>query len=180
MTFRPKHLPFEEALRVVHDRLNLANGQRNPLFFALSECAILPEIRENEKWRLAKNGEWEKLSVWFPSPYMGGPQSPEVGEIAHTNIRLASADIDRLWPLIETNEKKQRGGRPPLDWESFLIEIVRLANLPDGLPSKQSDLEQTMLQWCAKTWGKEPGESTVRQKVSAVYAAIRKGQKVAS
>jgi hypothetical protein len=75
-------------------------------------------------------------------------------------------------------EATETRGRKGYDWESFWIEVVRIVNKsPDGLPEKQAEFEITMLEWCEKTWGKEVGESTVRERLSRVYAAIRKGQK---
>jgi hypothetical protein len=73
---------------------------------------------------------------------------------------------------------KHRGGRPsPYPWDEFYCEIIRRADTPDGLPETQAELVSTMLQWCQKHWGMEPGESTVKERISAIYAHRRKGQK---
>jgi hypothetical protein len=55
------------------------------------------------------------------------------------------------------------------DWDSFLREIVRIANKPDGLPETQADLEKQMAAWCLSEWGNEPAESMIRDKVSDIY-----------
>jgi hypothetical protein len=85
--------------------------------------------------------------------------------------------------LIKTPEQKAqrvpskgKGGRPPkFDWDTFYCEIIRIANSPDGLPDKQSELEVIMLDWCSLEWGDAPGESTVRHKVSHIYQHLGKG-----
>jgi hypothetical protein len=70
---------------------------------------------------------------------------------------------------------KNRGGRKPLPWDDFWIELVLTANddglaeNAGGLPENQSKLVEQMLMWCRQHWGEEPGESTVRQRISALY-----------
>ncbi len=64
---------------------------------------------------------------------------------------------------------RSRGGRPAeYDWDAFVIEIIRIADL-DGLPEKQSELKERMLQWCEDTWGKQPAESSVKSRISHIY-----------
>jgi hypothetical protein len=78
----------------------------------------------------------------------------------------------------EAEQPKNRGGRPPtFPWDEFFIEIIRRANMPDGLPETQAELEREMSEWCDQNWGDAPGESTIRGRIAAVYAAIRKGRK---
>ena len=72
---------------------------------------------------------------------------------------------------------KSKGGRPPeYDWDAFTVEIIRIANHPDGLPDKQSELIKRMLQWCQDTWGREPAESGVKARVSNIYNGLGLGQ----
>ena len=71
-----------------------------------------------------------------------------------------------------------RVGRPrEYDWDAFVIEIIRIANTPDGLPEKQSELVKQMLQWCEDTWGKQPAESAAKKKISQIYNTLGLGQK---
>ena len=64
---------------------------------------------------------------------------------------------------------RSRGGRPlEYDWDAFVIEIIRIADL-DGLPEKQSELKEQLLQWCEDTWGKQPAESSVKSRISHIY-----------
>ena len=66
-----------------------------------------------------------------------------------------------------------RGGRPAqYDWDSFTMEIIRRANLPDGLPEKQADLVRDMLSWFQSTCGQEPAESTVKGRISKIYGYL--------
>ena len=63
-----------------------------------------------------------------------------------------------------------RGGRPQeYDWDAFVMEIISRANQPDGLPPKQADLVDEMLGWFADTYGKEPAESSVKDRISKIY-----------
>ncbi len=72
---------------------------------------------------------------------------------------------------------RSRGGRPlEYDWDAFVIEIIRIADL-DGLPEKQSELKERMLQWCEDTWGKQPAESSVKSRISHIYNGLGRGQK---
>ena len=72
---------------------------------------------------------------------------------------------------------RARRGRPPeYDWDKFVIEIIRIADL-DGLPGKQSELKERMLQWCEDTWGKQPAESAVKRRISDIYNGLGRGQK---
>jgi hypothetical protein len=78
-------------------------------------------------------------------------------------------------PLPEQTVGKNRGGRKALPWDSFWVELVLIANddglaeTPRGLPDAQSELVERMQVWCRDHWGEEPGESTVRQRITALY-----------
>ncbi len=62
-----------------------------------------------------------------------------------------------------------RGGRPvAYDWNAFNREVVRLANTIDGLPPRP-ELQRHMLEWCERTWGKSPADSTVRERIALIY-----------
>lgn len=62
------------------------------------------------------------------------------------------------------------GGRPPqYDWDTFVLEVIRRANLPDGLPDKQADLVRDMLSWFQDKYSAEPAESAVKSRISKIY-----------
>ena len=70
-----------------------------------------------------------------------------------------------------------RGGRPAEhDWNAFFLEIVRRANRPDGLPETQAELVRDMLAWFLSTYGREPAESSVKERVSKVYKHLAKAE----
>lgn len=70
----------------------------------------------------------------------------------------------------EVTALANRGGRPvQYDWDTFTMEIIRRANLPDGLPETQADLIRDMLSWFQTTAGHEPAESAVKSRISKIY-----------
>lgn len=79
-------------------------------------------------------------------------------------------------PSVIDAPPKNKGGRPrEYDWDAFTIEIIRVANL-DGLPDSQAELVRHMLEWCLHTWGKEPAESSVKNRISKIYNALTSSQ----
>ncbi len=81
----------------------------------------------------------------------------------------------------DSSPQEQQGlprGRPPgYDWDSFIFEIIRIANTPDGLPETQADLVRIMLQWFSETAGGEPAESSVKARISKIYRYLNKAEK---
>lgn len=72
---------------------------------------------------------------------------------------------------------KNKGGRPQeYDWDTFIFEIIRQANTPDGLPEKQATLIRCMLEWCNENFGSEPAESSVKQRISKIYNYLEKAK----
>lgn len=70
----------------------------------------------------------------------------------------------------EVAQPANQGGRPTeYDWDSFMLEIIRRANTPDGLPDSQAELVREMLQWFTDKFGSEPAESSVKQRTSKIY-----------
>ncbi len=69
-----------------------------------------------------------------------------------------------------TRPRQNKGGRPPeYDQMAFAAEVIRIANTPDGLPSR-SDLHRQMVEWCQRSWGKEPSDSTLRDWLSKLLS----------
>lgn len=90
-------------------------------------------------------------------------------------------DIESLFPArapdVEQLPAPPRGGRPPeYDWDAFTIEIIRIADM-DNLPERQADLVRQMMVWCQSSWGKEPAESSVKSRISAIYNGLGRGRK---
>jgi hypothetical protein len=63
-----------------------------------------------------------------------------------------------------------QGGRPlEYDWDSFMLEVVRIANTLDGLPDSQADLVREMQEWFSATTDSEPAESSIKLRTSKIY-----------
>lgn len=74
----------------------------------------------------------------------------------------------------------QKGGRPAsYDWDSFIGEVVRIANTPDGLPEKQADLVRKMQSWFSETYDAEPADSTIKTRISKIYRYLHAHKKKA-
>jgi hypothetical protein len=85
---------------------------------------------------------------------------------------------DQSASLTVQHRTKNRGGRPvEYDWNGMTIEIIRIADL-DGLPGKQSDLIAILLEWFQNHYGEEPAESAVKARVSSIYKALGRSQKL--
>jgi len=82
-------------------------------------------------------------------------------------------DIHKSLPIVKPRER--RGRKSIYNWEEFLTEVAVRADL-DGLPEKQSTLEQEMASWCLENWGKEPSISVIRKRISKIYNHERKIQ----
>jgi hypothetical protein len=83
-----------------------------------------------------------------------------------------SDDTPRLRAIdpVPTSPPPNRGGRPQEhDWNTFILEIISRANRPDGLPDTQAELVREMLGWFQSTFGKEPAESAVKERISKIY-----------
>jgi hypothetical protein len=69
---------------------------------------------------------------------------------------------------------KNPGGAPrKYDWDKFYIELIRLANLPDGLPERE-DLNRLMIDWFSSNLDQHPDQSQIRQRLHEVFKALRK------
>jgi hypothetical protein len=85
--------------------------------------------------------------------------------------------FDTLLPSATEIPARNKGGRPPeYDWDAFTVEIIRIADL-DSLPETQSELISKMLEWCERTWGKQPAESSVKARISRIYNGLGRSRK---
>jgi hypothetical protein len=80
--------------------------------------------------------------------------------------------VDQQSPVMDDVAPKSQGGRPSLPWDDFFVEVIRLANLPDGLPEEQAKLEEIMLDWCERNWRGKGSISSVRPRIAKIYAAL--------
>ncbi len=82
---------------------------------------------------------------------------------------LAAADPKerRVTQAAEAAKQSNRGPKPIWDWEGAVAHLLSVANSPDGLPDRQSDIERLVADWFRQTIDKEPVESAIRKHVSA-------------
>ena len=91
---------------------------------------------------------------------------------------ISDAAANELPAVVDPQTTQSKGGRPQeYDWDALTIEIIRIANSPDGLPESQAALVEQLLQWCENTWGKQPAESSVKARISKIFRALGLGQK---
>ena len=93
-----------------------------------------------------------------------------------TKLELNHELLVQYFGLGEQQRKhahtRKLGGRPrTYDWEEFLIELGVHVHV-HGLPDKQADLVERMMQWCTDTWGCEPALSEAKKRVSTFWNAI--------
>ena len=82
---------------------------------------------------------------------------------------LDPSGVARETSKVPAKRCKNVGGRPrKWDWPAFDRELVRLANMPDGLPERHV-LMRRMLDWCDGAWGDTPSESMVRKHIADRY-----------
>ena len=86
--------------------------------------------------------------------------------------RQASAAPAPLQAQGQADSKPRNAGGAPrkYDRDQFHREVIRLANMPDGLPGEPTELIKIMKEWCAREWKEEPADSKIREWVSAIYA----------
>ena len=91
---------------------------------------------------------------------------------------IPNAAANELPAVVDPQTTKSKGGRPQeYDWDALTIQIIRIADSPDGLPESQAALVEQLLQWCEDTWGKQPAESSVKARISNIFRALGLGQK---
>ena len=136
MTFEPRHVPCREALRIVAERANIKQDQINPLWLALEERAIIPEVRMDGRWTQPSKGQ--RLSIWFPHPLVGSYQAPGPDEVSHRDVRFAMADLDSLWPIPSQNAPRRKR-RNPGDRRGQVLAEMRKMSRPevDGMKEEE-------------------------------------------
>lgn len=92
------------------------------------------------------------------------------GTPQRTNVMVPSS-------MSVSQPNQNKGGRPEeYDWDTFHLEIVRLSNHPDGLPGTRAELIKIMLAWFQETYGREPAESSVKNRISKIYNYLEQGK----
>jgi hypothetical protein len=101
--------------------------------------------------------------------------SGQVSDYFAHRYRMVIVDraVFRRWVSVAVtaaaHATRDEGGRPPTyDWIAFDAEVVRMGNTPDGLPSRR-ELMHHMGEWCVATWGHQPAESMLRDRIRRLY-----------
>lgn len=80
-----------------------------------------------------------------------------------------------------TPHKKHKGGRPPeWDWDTFFLEIIRIANCPDGLPETRAKLAEIMRNWFVYQCDDHPADTTIEDRIRPIYDYIDRSRKPGS
>lgn len=176
--------PGRLALRLSIDRPSEFVAAKQMLVSGIVSGEVSSDTSQNPLHRIGDHGKtlvsrqtlelFAKKRKLFP-PFLFDTLAP-LGE------RQSGDDTNNKWQLDTLLPEPaftpvNRGGRPPeYDWDTFLMEIIRRANLPDGLPETQADLIRDMLVWFLDTSGREPAESAVKQRISKIYAYFREAR----
>jgi hypothetical protein len=125
---------------------------------------------------------------WWAEGHKALEQDWDAGDfdtwINHTHhlrafgVSFLRADIEKLIPAttaqpVPLSPAAAVGGRPPADWwDDLWIEICRQLYTGDLKPTKQSDIENAMLQWLSNR-GETPSTSTIRPRARKLWTAIQ-------
>jgi hypothetical protein len=169
------------------------NGPFRPKYADLKEARLLIRTRypDLDPDRTLISACWERRlrATTRGRPFLprldGPPESAwdilGLFEADPRHVQFLRADLDALWPdpKIESTKVKNKGGRPPRwDWEGALIEVMRVANTPDGLPSgrgAQAEIERIMRDWFVASSDEAPSTSDMPD-----YGETHKGRKLVS
>lgn len=150
-----------------------------PDFRFIAEVSGIQAVNE-DLWQYDRI-YWSDSSFTYDNPI---PSALAGGRFGMTwfrakHIWVDTAKMYEVFPPTRKDNKERietRGRKRKYDWDSFYVEVARIANLPDGLPETQADLEKTMAEWCSLKWGEEPATSMIRDKISAIYQSLKKAE----
>ncbi len=135
-----------------------------------ANCATWPSRYVRQSWSNIEVSRSE-IDGWLRRSSLKANARPtlEAESGGQGAVTISSSPIRALDAEAPLSTKCRSGGRPKeYDWDAFAREIVRRANTPDGLPDR-ARLTRDMAQWCIDTWGKQPADSTLRERVSKLY-----------
>jgi hypothetical protein len=110
----------------------------------------------------------ERLHRWFRF-YFGDPKQWPRNAYETASFLYHAEEALKQTVVIQAAKQKNVGGNPGQhDWDAFWIEIVRIANTPDGLPDRPA-LMKRMCKFVSEQWEKQPGDPQIRDKLSRLY-----------
>jgi hypothetical protein len=104
------------------------------------------------------------------------------GTIAgYRSVRVSAEAVEKHWrpegadsvsaPASATKRKNPGGAHRVHDWDRFWIEIVRIANTPDGLPDRHT-LRKLMVKFVSQQWERQPDDSQIRDRLRWLDEAL--------
>ena len=168
-----------EAVRYIAGKLDVLPGEARHLLGSEAMPPTVPWVGLAFNKSLNHDNRIEPTAVVIPLPWLtdaeiefsaGSIWSPIRGPIERVHVEgnhLEAWIGRRVAAAKEPAITKNKGGRPQkYDWDAFDREMMRRANTPDGLPSDRVELTRDMTEWCLNTWGEEPPESMIRDRVA--------------
>ncbi len=138
------------------------------------EPFLIEALREGEVRSRILNYDTGTVRELHPEWWIDGLKRKELHyqTIDSGHIEVHRVDLHH-WINPPPRKGSASGGRPPEhDWEAFWIEVARVANTPDGLPSTQSSLVDYIDGWFETEVGKAPARSSIEEKVSKLYKLL--------
>jgi hypothetical protein len=152
--------------------------------FMLREWAVLSSEYWNPQYSSANSVA--NITMDWDHNYLAY-EDVEIELCGHDQLRVRSEDIERLW-LMTTNDVdsdqsqkfpppptvRHAGGAPRKFRDDLLIEMIRLANTPDGLPEDKSELVRQLKKFTAPHWDPDefPSDSSIYTLVNLVYGRV--------
>ncbi len=89
-----------------------------------------------------------------------------------SDLRYNSSDEGDLivWKPVGQADSEDR-----YDWETFYLEVIRLAHDKRGAGIGAVDLQDHMRRWCLLTWRRCPTEELLRDKLEPVARKLESG-----
>jgi hypothetical protein len=187
---------FQELLKRHHNEFLIAlvegrlrcQGQRSGLL-------TKEDIAAGASWQ---DIPWEEIpsTFWSSCEIDWEKNRAKGGTAAYDSIIVETEDLFREFPFPRPEETGVVGrigdcfiltdeiaaptrnlGRPPFAWDELHLELARRV-VKGMLRDKQDAFEEDMKNWCESRWGRTPGTSTLRQKISPYYDEFVRSKKV--
>lgn len=134
---------------------------------------LLEQIEEQAEPGISFVGDVTFECLFIRHDWLTGQFQPGPSMLVDRVETSTKADVDEPSRTIEYLNSPRRGRPAKWDWDWLKLEIIALANSPDGLPDKQADLEVWAAELFAKKYGNEPSSSLIRKHVGPIYRRIR-------
>jgi hypothetical protein len=99
------------------------------------------------------------------------------------DLKIRSQQLVTLVPADQHEDRQQKakpGPKPDFEWEAIEAKCYELMDYHDEFTSDDPDwdcqarLEEALMKFCQETWGREPGASTLRDKLPKWLSTWRK------